>query len=67
MEENNIFLNERLRTGYTQMEVARYVGLAQQTLSVIENDVYFGNYTFSTIKKLCNFYKIDINTIPIGG
>lgn len=65
--EDNIFLIERMKKGKTQLEVARDVGLSQQTLSVIEKDVYFDTYYFSTIKKLCDYYKIDINTIEIGG
>jgi transcriptional regulator with XRE-family HTH domain len=63
MEENNIFLNERLKKGYTQIEVAAKTGISQPTISQIEKRDNFDNIPFYGIKRLCQFYGIDIKTL----
>ena len=59
----NIFLSARLRLGYTQVEVANRTDISQATISKIEQDNDLSTYPFSTIKKLCSFYCIDINKL----
>lgn len=63
MEKVNIFLTTRQQKGYTQVEVSKITGISQATISNIEKDDNFSNYPFDTIKKLCNFYCIDINKL----
>ena len=65
MGENNIFLEARLKSGYTQVEVAKRTGISQTTISFIENDVEFNQYKFVHIKKLCDLYKLDIRKIHV--
>ena len=63
MGESNIFLNERLKKGYTQNEVAAKTGISQPTISQIEKRDSFNNIPFYSIKKLCLFYDIDIKKL----
>ena len=63
MEENNIFLNERLKKGYTQIEVAAKTGISQATISLIEKKDNFDNCPLYSLKKLCHFYGIDIKKL----
>lgn len=60
---NNPFFAARVQKGYTQKFVSDKTGLSQQLISKIENDNNFETYQFSSIKKLCNFLKVDIKTI----
>lgn len=61
----NIFLIERMKKGYTQIEVAKKLQVSQSTISVLEADITFGGYNFALIKKLCKLYGLNINNIPI--
>lgn len=63
MGENNIFLNERLKKGYTQNKVAAETGISQSTISLIEKKESFDNCPLYSIKKLCQFYDIDIKKL----
>lgn len=61
----NIFLIERMKKGYTQIEVAKKLQVSQSTISVLEADRTFGAYNFALIKRLCKLYGLNINNIPI--
>ena len=61
----NIFLIERMKAGYTQIEVAKKLRVSQSTISVLEADKTFGGYNFALIKRLCKLYGLNINNIPI--
>lgn len=61
----NIFLIERMKAGYTQIEVAKKLQVSQSTISILEADKTFGGYNFALIKKLCKLYGLNINNIPI--
>ena len=64
MGETNIFLNERLKKGYTQIELAKKTGISQATISRLENDADdIDKCIFKAVKKLCKVLDIDINKL----
>ena len=61
--ESNVFFARRVQLGLTQVELSKKTGISQQLISKIENDTSFESYQFYTIKKLCNFLKVDIKKL----
>lgn len=54
----------RMDNGYSQEYVADVIGVSQKTYSNMENDK--SNISFDTIKKLIDFYKIDVSNLDIS-
>ena len=50
----------RIRNGWSQSFVCKLTGISQRTLSRIENGA---SASKNTIKKLCNLYKIDMESL----
>lgn len=50
----------RIRNGWSQSLVCKLTGISKRTLSRIENGATASK---STIKKLCNLYKIDVESL----
>ena len=50
----------RIRNGWSQSLVCKLTGISQRTLSRIENGA---SASKNTIKKLCNLYKIDMESL----
>lgn len=63
--DSNVFFAKRVQLGITQVELSKATGISQQLISKIENDRYFNSYQFATLKKLCDYLKIDIRKLNI--
>jgi len=63
--DSNVFFARRVQLGLTQVELSKKTGISQQLISKIENDRYFNSYQFATLKKLCDYLKIDIRKLNI--
>lgn len=57
----NIFKYHRNKNNYTQEEVAELPGLSSKYISQLERGISGG--TLETILKLCNVYKISLNSL----
>jgi transcriptional regulator with XRE-family HTH domain len=60
---NEIIFNLRKVYGYTQEEVAEKLNIKQNTLSRYERGER--QIPFSMIKKILNFYNLDLDIVPV--
>lgn len=61
MKIGNYLRKKRMNEGYSQEYVAEILGISQKTYSNMENDR--SNISFDTIKRLIEFYNIDVTSI----
>ncbi|MCI8368731.1 MAG: helix-turn-helix transcriptional regulator [Clostridia bacterium] len=59
--DGNEIKNARLLSGYTQVEVSKATGIAQSTLSWIENNQ--GDANITQCIKLADFYNISLDEL----